>query len=137
MNRFLTIGLTARASILALMLTAIGCSYSSPTAPATGGDGTPGPVGATISLTANGLSPSSVTISAGQSVTFTNNDSVAHQIASEPVPTYTDCPSINRVNRLEPGQSVETGALTAARSCGFLDLLRTDDARFQGTIVVQ
>jgi len=74
---------------------------------------------------------------AGQSVTFTNNDSVAHEIASEPVPTYADCPSINRVSRLEPGQSTLTGAFTSMQSCGFLDLLRTSDSRFQGTIVVQ
>lgn len=129
--------LAARAVMLASLLPAIGCGYSSPTSPSNGGDSTPGPVGATISITSNGLQPASVTVSAGQSVTFTNNDSVAHEIASEPVPSYSDCPPVNRVSRLEPGQSTETGAFTMPRSCGFLDLLRTNDARWQGTIVVQ
>lgn len=125
-----------RVAVLALFLPAIGCGYSSPTAPDTGGTA-PGPAAATITITSTGVSPASVTVASGQSVTFINNDSVAHQIASQPIPTYTDCPAINRVNRLEPGQRMETGAFSSMRSCGFLDLLRTDDTRFQGTVVVQ
>lgn len=136
MSQVQTTRLASRAALLAFLLPAIACGYSSPTAPDSSNT-QPGPVGASIAITPTGLSPSSVTIAAGQSVTFVNNDSVAHQIASTPVPTYTDCPSINRVNRLEPGQRMDTGAFTASRSCSFLDLLRTDDARWQGTIQVQ
>jgi plastocyanin len=125
-----------RSGILVLLLSGVGCDYGadSPVAP---DSSTPGPEGATISITSSGLSPSTVSIGAGQSVTFRNDDSVAHEIVSGPVPTYSDCPPVNRVGRLEPGQSVQTGALTDARSCGFLDLLRTGDSRWQGTINVQ
>ncbi|MGH8639054.1 MAG: cupredoxin domain-containing protein [Burkholderiales bacterium] len=90
-----------------------------------------------ISIGASGMSPSAVAITPGQSVTFVNTDSMPHEIVSAPVPTYDECPSINRVGRLAPGERMQTGALTAARSCGFLDLLRTGDARWQGTITVQ
>ena len=119
---------------VAALVLAIGCSYDSPTAP---GDLMPGPEGASISITASGLTPNAVTITSGQSVTFVNTDSVAHEIVSAPVPSYDDCPAINRVGRLEPGQRTQTGALTASRSCGFLDLLRTGDSRWQGTIAVR
>jgi plastocyanin len=117
------------------LVATLGCDYNdSPSAP---DNAVPGPEGASISITAEGLSPSSVTISSGQSVTFTNTDSVAHEIVSAPVPSYDECPAINRVRRLEPGQTLQTGALTSSRSCGFLDLLRTGDSRWQGTINVQ
>ena len=114
---------------------ALGCDYEAPAAPDS--STTPGPEGAVISIAATGLTPSTVAIAPGQSVTFVNTDSVAHEIASAPVPTYDDCPAINRVGRLEPGQRMVTGALTDTRACGFLDLLRTADSRWQGTIAVQ
>ncbi|MGH9372625.1 MAG: hypothetical protein ACRD15_13945 [Vicinamibacterales bacterium] len=128
-SRLITFG-----GIFALFFSVAGCDYSSPTAP---DDSAPGPEGAAISVTSSGLTPAAVAITAGQSVTFTNNDSVAHEIVSQPVPTYSDCPPINRVGRLEPGQSLQTGALTATRSCGFLDLLKSDDGRWQGMITIQ
>jgi plastocyanin len=136
MHRVPVITLAMRAAIFALVLPSIGCGYGSPTAPDTSGT-QPGPVGASITIMSSGITPANVTVMAGQSVTFTNNDSVAHEIVSTPVPTYADCPSINRVSRLEPGQSMQTGAFTTSRSCGFLDLLRRDDSKWQGTIVVQ
>src|SRR5262245_55637809 len=117
--------------------TAIGCGYSNPMAPSSGSSSTPGTEGAVITIGSAGLSPGSVTIASGQSVTFVNNDSVAHQISSGPVPSYDGCPAINRVGTLAPGQRSQTGALTVTRACGFLDLMRTSDARFQGTITVQ
>ncbi len=136
MHRLPFITFATRATILALILPVIGCGYRSPTAPGMS-DTQPGPVGASVTILSTGVTPNTVTIASGQSVTFTSNDSIAHEIVSAPVPTYADCPSINRVSRLEPGQSMQTGALTTSRSCGFLDLLRTDDSKWQGAIVVQ
>jgi plastocyanin len=123
-----------RSGIVALLLFGVACDDNMPTAPESS---TPGPEGAAIAITSSGLSPSTVSISAGQSVTFRNDDSIAHEIVSGPVPSYDACPSINVVGRLEPGQSKLTAALPDSRSCGFLDLLRTSDSRWQGTITVQ
>jgi plastocyanin len=120
--------------VLGSLVAALACDYNSPTAP---DSSTPGAEGASISITPSGLSPSVVTIAAGQSVTFVNQDTVAHNIASTPVPTYDDCPPINRVGQLAPGQSVQTGALSVTRSCSFIDLSRVSDPRWQGTITVQ
>jgi plastocyanin len=78
-----------------------------------------------------------VTISVGQSVTFVNNDSRSHEIASNPHPVHTDCPSTNALGTLSAGQTKLTNAYTVARSCGFHDHLNPDNAALQGNIVIQ
>lgn len=127
---------TARAIVFAApLIAAAACDYKAPTAP---DSQTPaGPEGATVTITSAGLTPATVTIAMGQSVTFVNNDTQVHEVVSGPAPSYDQCPAINRVGRLEPGQSMQTGALSATRTCAFLDLLRIDDSRWQGTIAVQ
>ena len=137
----MTLGIrTATTQVIALaalgILTACGGS-SSPTAPS-GGSGSPGPSGATITIGANGaVSPAQVTISVGQSVTFVNNDSRSHDMESDPHPAHTDCPSMNAVGPLAAGQTKLTNAFTAARSCGFHDHNNPDSAGLQGRIVIQ
>ena len=107
--------------------------YSSPTDPGT----PPGQEGAIVTITSSGVEPKTVTIALGQSVTFVNNDSIAHDMASDPFPRYSDCPAVNRVGNLASGQRMQTGALTVARSCGYHDLLRNADVRWHGTINVR
>jgi plastocyanin len=122
--------------VLQLTLALTGCGdYSSPSEPDPGSP--PGPEGAVITITSSGIEPRTVTIAMGQSVTFINNDSIAHDMASDPFPLYSDCPGLNRVGRLEPGESAQTAALAVARSCGFHDLLRNGDTRWHGTINIQ
>src|SRR5262245_38475433 len=127
---------STRILVLAGALTPLllgGCSYNSPTDP-----GAPsGPEGAVVTITSSGLDPRTVTIAAGQSVTFVNSDSIAHDIASDPYPRYTDCPGINRVGNLGSGQRTQTAALTVVRSCGYHDLLRNTDVRWHGTIEIR
>jgi plastocyanin len=72
-----------RIGMCALVSASLACGDDSPTAP---NSSTPGPVGASISITASGLMPGGVSIGAGQSVTFRNDDTVAHEIVSTPVP---------------------------------------------------
>jgi plastocyanin len=83
------------------------------------------------------VSPAQVTITRGQSVTFVNNDSRAHDMASNPHPVHTDCPPMNAVGILSPGQTKLTDAFTTARSCGFHDHNNPENASLQGTIVIQ
>ena len=100
--------------------------------------GTPGPSGATITISSAGVvSPSSVTINNGESVTFVNNDTRAHEMASDPHPAHTDCPPINALGTLQPGQSRLTNAMTTSRTCGFHDHLNDANANLRGTIVVR
>jgi plastocyanin len=103
----------------------------------TGPSPTPAPGGATITITSSGVSPRTVTISVGSSVTFVNNDTRAHDMASDPHPVHTECPAINAVGFLQPGQSRTTGTLNTARTCGFHDHNRDTDTSLQGSIVIQ
>ena len=101
---------------------------------------TPTPTGsssATITITSSGVSPRAVTVSVGSRVTFVNNDSRPHDMASNPHPSHTDCIAINDVGFLQAGQSRQTGNLNTARTCGYHDHNRDSDTSLQGTITIQ
>jgi plastocyanin len=100
--------------------------------------GSPGPAGATITIGANGaVSPSQVTVSVGQSVTFVNSHNQAHAISSDPHPVHTDCPQINALGTLGAGQTRSTNAFSAARTCGFHDHNDPDNPSLAGRIIIQ
>ena len=99
----------------ALALLALASCGGSPSGPSTGGSGT------TITITADGVNPTQTNGTQGSRVLFVNNDTRTHYMASDPHPEHTDCPEINSVGILQPGQSRETGNLNAVRTCGFHD----------------
>jgi hypothetical protein len=70
-------------------------------------------------------------------VTFVNQDTTRHEIASDPHPEHTDCVELNQVGNLEVGQSRQTGNLNIARRCGFHDHLKSEDAKLKGSITIQ
>ena len=111
------------------------CGGGSPAGPSSAPP--PGPAGTTMTISSSGASPRSLTVPAGTRVRFVNNDSRAHEMTSDPHPEHTDCPAINDVGRLNPGQSRETGNLVVARTCGFHDHDDPSNASLRGTIVIQ
>ena len=117
---------------------ACGGGSSSPSNPSTPPPpATPPPGGAaTITIVSGVASPKQVEVNVGQRVAFVNNDTAAHEIASNPHPVHTDCPAINEVGGLAPGTARLTGAFTIARSCGFHDHGQPDNTNLQGTIIV-
>jgi hypothetical protein len=70
-------------------------------------------------------------------VTFVNNDTRTHTIASDPVDLHTQCPPVNRIGVLQPGESRDTSTLTVAGTCGFHDHGNPSDTAFQGRIIVE
>lgn len=89
----------------------------------------------TVRIGSSGVSPANVSLSAGEAVTFINDDASPHQIASAPHPAHTDCPELNGPV-LRNGERF-TAVMTGNRAtCGFHDHLNPFDARFQGTINV-
>ena len=107
----------------------------SPTTPSGSG---PGPSGATITVGTNGaVSPSSVTISVGQSVTFVNNNNRNHELASDPHPAHSNCPSINALGVVGTGQTKLTNSFGAAGTCGFHDHNEPDNNGLKGTITIR
>ena len=130
-------GTIAAAALLA------SCGGSSPTSP--GGvtiivrdGGTSGTSGATITITGAGVSPSTVTVAVGQTVTFVNNDNRAHEMASNPHPQHGSCPSMEAgLGTIPAGQTRTTHAFGNSGSCGFHDHLDDTNASLRGTINVQ
>ena len=135
--------LAAQTLTVAVLVVAAACGGGSPTSPGggsvvVGSTGSVGTVGATITIGTNSaVSPAQVTISVGQSVTFTNNDTRSHDMTSDPHPAHTDCPSIGNVSLLQPGQSKTTFGFASAGVCGFHDHNNSDSASLKGRIVIQ
>jgi len=91
----------------------------------------------TISITSSGVAPTEVHVGVGGRVTFVNNDARPHAMSSDPVQVHTDCPAINDVGFLNPGQRGSTAAMTIKRTCGFHDHTNENDPIFKGRIVVE
>jgi plastocyanin len=133
----------------ALMLSAAaaacggGGSSQTPTTPTPAPTPTPGtgggnPTTATITIGANGaVSPSSVTIAPGGRVTMINNHNRAHDMSSDPHPEHTQCPEINQIGFLNPGQQRTSGNFNTARTCGFHDHNEDTNPNLQGRIIIQ
>jgi len=85
----------------------------------------------------NQVCPQTLTVAVGSQVTMINNDSNVHEMDSDPHPEHTDCPPLNQIDFLNPGQSRSSGNLTTARRCGFHDHSRPDVAALKGTITIQ
>ena len=73
----------------------------------------------------------------GATLTFVNEDFQPHDIMSDPFHIHTDCPAINVVGFLVPGQSRTTQALTEVRSCGFHDHDFEGNPAYHGIAVVE
>src|SRR5262245_16196507 len=100
--------------------------------------GTGGASGATVTMTSNGVSPASVTVAVGQTVTFVNNDTRSHEMASNPHPQHGSCPSMEAgLGVIAAGQTKVTHNFANAGTCGYHDHQDDTNPRFQGTIVVQ
>ena len=120
------------------------CGGGGYTSPSGGGvtiivrDGGTGTSAATITVTSSGASPKSVTVRVGEAVTVINNDSRAHEIASDPHPAHGSCPSLEAgLGTISAGQTKVTHAFANAGTCGFHDHLDNTNTAFQGTIIVQ
>ena len=140
------------ALVLVIIAAACGGGGSSPTSPSPSPAPAPAPTpspapspapspppggGTTITITASGVSPRTLTVAVGSRVTFVNNDTRAHDMASNPHPEHTDCTELNSVGFLTPGQSRTSGNLNTARTCGYHDHNRDSDTTLQGTITIQ
>jgi plastocyanin len=125
----------AVATALAIAAACGGGGSSNSTGP-TGGC-TPSTNANTIVIQNNQVCPQALTVAIGSQVTFINNDSIVHEMDSDPHPEHTDCPAINQVDFLNPGQSRASGNLNTARNCGFHDHANPNNAALRGTITIR
>jgi hypothetical protein len=103
-----------------LLLTACGAWGKSPTAPQT----PPPPTGPTVTITSGALTPPAIEVPLGGRLTIVNDDSVPHDMGSDPHPGRENCPALNQIGMLAPGQMRTSGNLLEARTCGMHDHLR-------------
>ena len=119
-------------SVVGLLLT--GCGWGkNPQEPTP----TPTPTGPTVTINASGLSPRTIDIPVGGRLTIINSDSVSHDMGSDPHPGHEDCPELNLIGMLTPGQSRTSGNLVEARTCGMHDHLRPTIASLQLRITIR
>ncbi|HUE88830.1 MAG TPA: hypothetical protein VMO26_22360 [Vicinamibacterales bacterium] len=129
-----------QAILTVAVIAALGCGRGSgggtPTTPSNPGNPAPVPT-TTITITAAGVNPQVITVPVGSRVTFINNDSRSHEMHSDPHPNHGDCPPIDDVGFIAPGQTKLTGNLTVARTCGYHDHNLPETTSLQGQIIVQ
>jgi hypothetical protein len=91
-----------------------------------------------LTITSAGvLNANRITVSQGSRVLFVNNDAKPHLMFSDPHPEHTDCPEINQVGMLQPGEQRETGNLVTVRSCGVHDHSLPDVNGLKAQITIQ
>jgi plastocyanin len=120
------------ASIVLVAAWAASCSKG-PTSPSP----SPTPAQTTITITTSGVTPKTVTIALGSRVRFINNDTRDHDMGSDPHPDHTDCPVMNQVGLLKPGEQRETGNFVIVRTCGFHDHDDPTNVGLQGSIITK
>lgn len=108
------------------------CSNNSTASPSA-----PAPPATTITISAAGANPRTLTVPPGSQITFVNNDSVAHEMFSDPHPEHTDCPEFDSVGHLAPGASRQTQNLTTIRVCGFHDHINPFVTSLTGSITIR
>lgn len=84
---------------------------------------------ATVTLTSAGVTPKAVCVLPGGTVTFVNNDAVAHDIQSDG-----GCPEVS-VGSIAPTTN-KVATFPAAQTCTFHDAVNPAATAFQGTVAV-
>ena len=98
----------------------------------------PSPNPNSITISAGGVvTPRELTVSPGTRVLFVNSHTRRHDMTSDLHPEHQDCPELNQVGVLNPGQSRESGNLVAVRTCGFHDHEDPDNANLRGRIIIR
>ena len=123
---------------LPFLVIAISCGgSSSPASTSPSGGCTPSSSPNTLVIQNNTICPSTLTVPRGTQITILNSDSRDHQMNSDPHPEHTDCPELNQVGFLNPGQSRPSGNLNTAGKCGIHDHDAPLTASLKATITIQ
>jgi len=114
---------------------AFSCGGSSSTGPS--GTCTPSANPNTLVVMNNAVCPSAITVARGGQLTIINQDSTSHDMTSDPHPEHTDCPELNAIGFLNPGQTRSSNNLNTARRCGMHDHINPNSTALRATITIQ
>ena len=119
-------------SVLLVALVITGCGkQSANTNTATSNNNATASAGNAVTIKNFTFEPSTLTVKAGTTVTWTNQDSTSHQVASNPHPAHTDLPGLDS-GTLSQGQTYSF-TFTTKGTFGYHCHLHPS---MQGTIVV-
>jgi plastocyanin len=90
----------------------------------------------TVSITAAGVAPQVSHLNRGTPVRFVNNDSVNHRLGPAPELRYDNCPELDGLPNLEPGQSASVTIDRNGTVCAFHDDAQPATRALQGVLVV-
>lgn len=93
--------------------------------------------GTTITITSNGVNPMNLLVKVGAQVTFINNDVRSHDMEDDPHPGHGDCPALESVGFLRPGERRQTGNLNIVGTCGYHDHDDFPNPKWLGKITIQ
>ena len=92
----------------------------------------------TVTISGSGVvGPKDLTVPPGSRVLFVNSHSRRHDMTSDPHPDHLDCPELNQVGVLNPGQSRESGNLVTVRTCGYHDHDDPNNVNLRGSIIIR
>jgi len=89
-----------------------------------------------VDITPTGVNPQVLHVDAPVTVTFTDTDRVAHKLEAAPELAYGDCPEMNGLGTLQPGQQRTVTLDQHGFICAYHDAARPTDMAFQGIIVL-
>ena len=87
----------------------------------------------TVMILPTGMSPDEVIVSVVDRVGFMNHDTIARQVAGGSDPAKPECPEIDEVGRIMPGEIRATAPLPTARTCEY----HVQSTAFKGRIVIR
>lgn len=87
-----------------------------------------------VTVSASGIQSNPLTVVVGTTVTFVNNDSVAHHIASDPHPVHTDLPGFD-TGTIASGASAQY-TFVKVGNWAYHDHLDASNSLFRGTVIV-
>jgi hypothetical protein len=137
MNKRAGIGVAAALACAVALVAACGGGSAPSGSTGPSGSCTPSTNPTTLTIQNNAICPQTLTVNRGTQITVVNLDSRNHEMDSDPHPEHTDCPELNQVGFLAPGQTRQSGNLNTARRCGMHDHSSPDTAALKATITIQ
>ena len=87
-------------------------------------------------LEATGPNPREISIGVGEFVSFMNHEAVPYTLAGGAGPSQNDCPEVNAVGLLGPGEIRFTAPFPAAKTCDY-HVPRGQAVLFSGRIIIR
>jgi hypothetical protein len=90
----------------------------------------------TVHVTASGAAPQMLHLNSPVTVTFVNDDAVAHTMEGAPELRYSDCPEMAELKPMAPARTTTVTIRRGEVICAYHDAAQPSSFAFQGLIVV-